>query len=83
MSGLILRRYTHRLHTDLRLHALFRHLHRCGPRPTAYGVAELLDTIGADPTSLDEVLRWGCLDPDVVAALCGDDFPRSPLDLVA
>jgi len=71
-----------RLHDDFRLHAAFGHLHRCGPRPTGFAVAELLDAIGADPESLDDVLRWRALDPDLVAAFGGDDFPRPALDLV-
>jgi hypothetical protein len=45
--------------------------------------AELLDTIGADPGALDELLRWGRVEPDIVAALGGADFPRPPLDLAA
>jgi hypothetical protein len=71
-----------RLRSDLRLHVLFRHLHRCGPQPTAYCVAELLDAIRADPASLDEVLKWGRLSPDVVAALGGSNFPPPPMDVV-
>jgi hypothetical protein len=34
-----------------------------------------LDGIGADPAALDAVLLWRRLDPDVVAALGGNDFP--------
>ena len=71
-----------RLHHDLCLHVAFRHLHRCGPRPVGHAIAELLDVLGADPTCLDVVLQWRRLDPDLVTALGGDDFPRPPLDLV-
>ena len=71
-----------RLDRDPRLHLAFRHLHRCGPRPSAFFVAELLDAIGADPASIDHVLDWRRLDSELVAALGGSDFPRLPLDLV-
>jgi hypothetical protein len=71
-----------RLDRDPRLHVAFRHLHRCGPRPSAFFVAELLDAIGADPASIDHVLAWLGLNPELVAALGGSHFPQPPLDLV-
>jgi hypothetical protein len=71
-----------RLDHDLPLHAAFRHLHRCGPRPLGHAVAELLDALGADPSCLDAVLQWRALDPGLVAAFGGDDFPRPPLRIV-
>ena len=74
--------YVTRLHHDLSLHMAFRHLHRCGARPVGHAVAELLDTLGADPACLDDVLRWRALDHDLVAAFGGADFPCPPLDLV-
>ena len=71
-----------RLRHDLRLQQTFRHLHQCGPRPVAHAVAELLDDLGADPHCLDGLLRWRALDPGLVRAFGGDDFPRPPLRLV-
>jgi hypothetical protein len=49
------------------LQRAFRRLHHCGPQPVAYFVAEMLDAIGADPASLDCVLTWCRLDPDLIA----------------
>ena len=60
----------------------FRHLHRLGPRSVACCFAELLDRLGADPAMLDLVLRWQRLDPEVIAALGGDDFPPVRLRVV-
>jgi hypothetical protein len=65
-----------------RLHVAFRRLHCCGPQPVGMFVAELLDHIGADPTTIDLVLTWVRLDPDIVRTLAGE-FPPSPLDQVA
>jgi hypothetical protein len=75
-------RCAHRLQHDASLHRAFAHLHRCGPRPVAFFVAELLDGLGADPAALDAVLPWRRLDPDVVAALGGTDFPPVMLRVV-
>ena len=71
-----------RLCQSPRLQHAFRQLHRCGPRPVAHFVAELLDSIGADPAAIDLVLTWRRqLDPDLIAALAGEF--SLPLDLVA
>ena len=43
--------------------------------------AELLDERGADPRTLDSVLRWRTLHPDIIRALAGD-FPSPPLEMV-
>jgi hypothetical protein len=65
-----------------RLQHAFRQLHRCGPRPVAHFVAELLDSIGANPAAIDLVLTWRRqLDPDLIAAIAGEF--SLPLDLVA
>jgi hypothetical protein len=64
-----------RLLTDSRLQWACRHRHRLGPRPVAHCFAELLGRIGAEPAMLDTVLDWQRLDPDVIAALGGGDFP--------
>jgi hypothetical protein len=72
-----------RLHADVRLHHAFRHIHTLGPRPTAYFLAETLDSVGADPAVLDAALTWQRrLDPDIVEAVGGADFPPLPLRVV-
>jgi hypothetical protein len=73
---------TARLLADRRLHRAFQHLHACGPRTVGHCVAELLDNLEADPAALDAMLTWQQLDPDVVAAVGGRDFPRLSLRVV-
>ena len=61
--------------TNLRRQRLAERLHRLGPRPVLEALAEVeagkpLDTVLAE---------YARLDPDIVNALHGDDFPPSPL----
>jgi hypothetical protein len=71
-----------RLHKDLRLQRAIEHVHRCGPRASGELLVELLDHVGANPTVLDHVLKWLTLDPLLLSALRGDQFPTPPLHLV-
>lgn len=59
----------------LRRRRAAEHLHRLGPRPALEAMIEI--AAGAD---LDATLaRYARLDPDIVDALGGDDFPPQPL----
>lgn len=68
-----------RFQRDLRLQRAAERLHRCGPRPAAEFVAELLDAHGVDPAALDRLLTWASLDSGTVVALGADQFPPPPL----
>ena len=64
---------------DLKFHRLVERLHRLGPR----AVGELLAEIGEQRscrTFIDQrVAVYAALDPELVKAFDGDQFPRPPL----
>jgi hypothetical protein len=83
-SGIPIRRPTptvQRLLGSTQLQHEFLQLHRCGPQPVGFFVAELIDAIGTDSAMLDFVLTWRRHDPEVVAVLAGE-FPKPPLRVV-
>jgi hypothetical protein len=66
----------HRIDTDVRLQRFFDRLHRCGSRAMAQALAGLLDDLSIDADELDQLLCWEHLDPDLVAAVGGNQWPR-------
>ena len=60
---------------DLRRQRQIEHLHLLGPR----AVGELLREVAEDD-DLDRALEaYGCLTPDLLKALGGDQFPPAPI----
>ncbi len=67
-----------RLRGSPALQRIVERVHSAGPRPVGELLVELLEHANADPAILDKLHKWGRLDPEVVRALGGRNFPRPP-----
>ncbi len=54
-------------------------LHRLGPRPLAEMIVEIATVTGEAGLVVGRVQEYSALDPEIVRALGGDQFPPMPL----
>ena len=57
-------------------------VHALGPRPLAELLDELATATGQPALIADRVEAYAGLDPEIVRALGGDNFPPMPLEVV-
>ncbi len=62
-----------------RFEYMVEHLHRLGTRPLAELLAEIAIATGEPALVVGLVQEYSALDPEIVRALGGDQFPPMPL----